>query len=48
MDGIHAQGLQVVDGPRLCQSEELAWVLGILAGDGEVTMMHLIDDDVGW
>ena len=47
MDGIHAECLQVIDGPGLCESEELAWILRILSGDGEVTMVHLVDHQVG-
>ena len=43
MDGIHAECLQVIDGPWFCESEELAWILRILSGDGEVTMVHLVD-----
>ena len=44
---IHAQGLQVVDGARLGQGQEFALVLdaaGLI--DGEVTMVHLVDDQV--
>ena len=47
MDGVDTKLLQVCDGPGLCQGEELALVLGILTGDGEVAMVHLIDDEVG-
>ena len=46
MDGIHPQRLQMVDGPRLCQCEELTWILCILAGDGEIAMVHLVDDEI--
>ena len=48
MDGIHAEFLQVADGPGFREGQELAWVGRILAGDGEVAVVHLVDDKVGW
>ena len=47
MDGIHTEAFQVVNGPRLRQCEELTWILGILTGDGEVAVVHLVDHEVG-
>ena len=47
MDGIDTQRLQVLDGPRLGERQELAWILGIRARNGEVAMVKLIDDEVG-
>ena len=47
MNGIHTEALQVVDGPGLGQCEELTGVLGILTGDGEVTVVHLVNHEVG-
>ena len=48
VDGIDTQLRQVLDSPRLRQGEELAGKLGILAGNGEVAVVHLVDDEVGW
>ena len=48
MDGVNAQRLQMVDGPRFGQCHKLAWMLSIRAGDGKVTMVHLVDDEVNW
>ena len=47
MDGIDAQRLQVVDGPRFGEGEELTRILRIGTGNGEVTVVHLIDNEVG-
>ena len=46
VDGVHAEFFQVADGPGLCQCEELARILRLRAGDGEVAVVHLIDHDV--
>ena len=48
VDGIHAKTPEVVDGPRLSEGKELARVGCIGSGDGEVAMVKLIDDMVGW
>ena len=48
MHSVDTQLLKVVEGPRLGECEELAWILGIRTGDGEVTMVELIDDEVSW
>ena len=47
VDSVNAKLFQMFDGPRLCKCHEFAWVLGILAGDGEVAMMHLVDNQIG-
>ena len=47
MDSVHTELFQVTDGPGLCQGHELARILGIGAVDGEVTMVHLVDHEVG-
>ena len=47
VDRVHTKLLQVTDGPGLCQCHELAGILRILAVDGEVTMVHLVDHKVG-
>ena len=47
VDGIHAELFQMVDGPGLCEREELAGIFRVLSGDGEVTVVHLVDDEVG-
>ena len=47
MDGVDTQLLQVVDGPRLRQRQELTGMLRIGTGDGEVAVVHLVDDEVG-
>ena len=46
MHGIDTKRLQVVDGPRLCQGKKLPRILGIGTGYREVTVMHLIDNDI--
>ena len=48
MDGIYPQRLQVFDGPRLCKGEKLSRIFGIIASDGEVAMVHLVDDKISW
>ena len=45
MHGVHAQVTEMLDGPRLGERQELARILGITA-HGEVTMVHLVDDQV--
>ena len=45
--GIDTQRLQVAEGPRLGEGEELARILGIWTGDGEVAVMQLINHQVG-
>ena len=47
MDGIDAQFLEVADGPGLGEGEELSLIAGIGAGDGEVAVVHLVDDEIG-
>ena len=47
MDCVHTQRLQMIDGPWLRQGKELTRILSILAGDGEVTVVHLIDHQIG-
>ena len=47
VDRVHTELFQVTDGPGLCQGHELAGILRILAVDGEVTMVHLVDHKVG-
>ena len=47
VDSVHAQLFQVVKCPRLSQSQELTFMLGIGAVDGEVAMVHLVDHPVG-
>ena len=59
MHGVHPELLQVADGPRLGEGEEFARMLrtntfhshvGVevdVAGDGEVAVVHLVDDEVG-
>ena len=54
MDGVHAEVLQVFDGPRLCQGEEFAGIFGLagillqrwrercVAGYGVVAVVHLV------
>ena len=42
-----AQLLQMADGPRLRQCQELTRILGIGMGNGEVAVMHLVDNHVG-
>ena len=46
VNGIHAQFLQVLNGPRLRQCQELAFVLCVSPIDREVTVMHLIYNKV--
>ena len=47
MNGIHAEFLQVADGPGFREGQKLAGVGRILTGDGEVAVVHLVDDEVG-
>ena len=47
MDGIHAQGLQVVDGPGFGERQELTRILRPLSGNRKITVVHLIDHQVG-
>ena len=48
MDGVHSESLQVVDGFLFRQRQELSLVLDTRRGiDGEITMVHLVDDEVG-
>ena len=44
VDSRHAELLQVSDGPRLGQRQELAWIAGFTAGYGEVAVVQLVDD----
>ena len=48
MDGIHTEFFQVADGPWFRKGQELAWVCCILTGNREITVVHLVDDKVGW
>ena len=47
MDGIHAELFQVADGPGFREGQELAGVCRILTGNGEIAVVHLVDDEVG-
>ena len=59
VDGVDAEALEVVDGPRFGEREELPrilrgdalvehrWVVVDVAPDGEVADVHLVDDEVG-
>ena len=48
MDGIHTEFLQVVDSFRLRKCQEFSFVFQPRRGvDGEIAMVHLIDDEVG-
>ncbi len=47
MHSVYTKTLEMVYSPRLGEREELAWISGAATGDGEVTMVHLIDDEVG-
>ncbi len=44
--GRYAELLQVVYGPRLGQRQKLALMLGVGSVDGEVAVVHLVDDQV--
>ena len=47
MYSIDSQLLKVLNGPRLRQCQELARILGIRTGDGEIAVMQLINHQVG-
>ena len=47
MHGIDTQRLQVIEGPRLREHQELARILGIGTSNGKVAVMQLIDHQVG-
>ena len=47
MDGVDAQLSEVLDGPRFGERQELAGMAGVRTGDGEVAVVHLVDDEVG-
>ena len=47
MDGIHAEFLQVADGPWFREGQKLAGVGRILTGNREIAVVHLVDDEVG-
>ena len=48
MDGIHTEFFQVADGPWFREGQKLAWVCRILTGNREITVVHFVDDKVGW
>ena len=47
MDGIHAQRLQVIDGPGFGECHEFPRIPRIRTGNGKIAMVHLIDHKVG-
>ena len=47
MDGINAQVRQMAYSPRLGECEELAGMLRLRAGNGKVTVVQFIDDEIG-
>ena len=44
---VDTQGLQMFDGPRLSQCQELSWILCIRTRYRKVTMVQFIDNQVG-
>ena len=46
MHGIDAESRQVLNGPGLRQGQELTGMLGCWLGDGEIAVVHLVDDEV--